>query len=403
MPSTSSQSFVDSGSAARRDPVPMLDLARQYETIKDDVHAALERVLTSQHFIGGAELDAFERESASYLGVSASVGCASGTDALWLALQAVGVGSEACVITTPFSFFASVSSIVRCGGTPILADIDPATLNLDPDATERALKRGRSYKIRVVMPIHLYGQCANMDRFDRMVEQYGAILVEDAAQAFGAKWRDKKAGALGKAATFSFYPTKNLSAYGDGGCVTTNDEELAAHVRRLRNHGSRQRYYHEEIGWNSRLDAMQAAVLRVKLKHIDDWNQARRMLACRYHGLFISSGLVQSGAQSVSAQVPIALLTTMPEAYHIYHQYVVRAFRQDGLRSFLTKQGIGTEIYYPVPLHLQECFAYLGYKAGDLPESERASKEVLALPMFPELREDEQQRVVAAIAEFYSL
>jgi dTDP-4-amino-4,6-dideoxygalactose transaminase len=380
----------------------MLDLTRQYETIKKDVQAAIERVLTTQHFIGGPELDGFERESASYLGVRASVGCASGTDALWLALVAAGVGPEACVVTTPFTFVASVSSIVRCGATPILADLDPATLNLDPEATERALKRGRSHKLRVVMPVHLYGQCADMGRFDLIAEQYDASLIEDAAQAFGAKWRDKKAGALGKAAAFSFYPTKNLSAYGDGGCVTTNDVELAAHVRRLRNHGSSQRYYHEEVGWNSRLDDLQAAVLRVKLMHIDDWNQARRMLACRYHGLFMSAGLVQSGAESVSAQAPIALLATMPEAHHIYHQYVVRASRRDELSTFLTREGIGTEIYYPVPLHLQECFAYLGYKAGDLPESERASKEVLALPMFPELREDEQQRVVAAIAEFYS-
>ena len=402
MSPTSPQSFVNPTSAAQRDAVPMLDLTRQYQTIKDDVHAAIERVLTTQHFIGGPELDGFERESADYLGVNASVGCASGTDALWLALEAAGVGPGACVVTTAFSFFASVSSIVRCGATPILADIDPATLNLDPDATETALKRGRSYGTRAVMPVHLYGQCANMDKFARIVEQHGAILIEDAAQAFGAKWRDKRAGALGKAAAFSFYPTKNLSAYGDGGCVTTNDEELAAHVRRLRNHGSRQRYYHEEIGWNSRLDALQAAVLGVKLKHIDEWNQARRMLACRYHGLLMSAGLVQNGAQSVSAQAPIALLLTVPEAYHIYHQYVVRAYRRDELRTFLTQQGIGTEVYYPVPLHLQECFTYLGYKAGDLPESERASKEVLALPMFAELREDEQQRVVAAIAEFYS-
>ncbi len=380
----------------------MLDLARQYETIKDEVHAAIERVLTTQHFIGGPELEGFERESANYLGVGASVGCASGTDACWLALVAAGAGPEACVITTPFSFFATGSSIMRCGATPILVDIDPATLNLDPEATERALQDARSYQFRAVMPVHLYGQCANMDKFAHLAEHYDASLVEDAAQAFGAKWREKKAGALGKAAAFSFYPTKNLSAYGDGGCVTTNDEELAARVRRLRNHGSRQRYYHEEIGWNSRLDAMQAAVLRVKLKHIDDWNLARRMLARRYQGLFISSGLAQSGEQSVSAQAPIALLATAPEAYHIYHQYVVRALRRDELRAFLTQQGIGTEIYYPVPLHLQECFTYLGYKAGDLPESERASTEVLALPMFPELREDEQQRVVAAIAAFYS-
>ncbi len=252
------------------------------------------------------------------------------------------------------------------------------------------------------MPVHLYGQCANMDALGRIANEHKLDIVEDAAQAFGAKWRDKKAGALGKAAGFSFYPTKNLSAYGDGGCVTTDDEALAEHVRRLRNHGSRQRYHHEEIGWNSRLDAMQAAVLRVKLKHIDDWNQQRRMLACRYHGLLANAGLVHASAESVNPQAPIALLATLPEAYHIYHQYVVRALRRDELRSFLTQRGIGTEIYYPIPLHLQECFAYLGYEPGDLPESERAAQEVLALPMFPELREDEQQRVVAAIAEFYS-
>ncbi len=397
MPSPSSPS-----PAVRHQSVPMLDLKRQYESIADDVKAALERVLTAQHFIGGAELEGFERESADYLGVRASVGCASGTDALWLALLASGVGPDTSVVTTPFSFFASVSSIVRCGAAPVLADIDPATLNLDPAAAESALQRARSPKVRAVMPVHLYGQCANMDEFDRIAREHKVDIVEDAAQAFGAKWRDKKAGGLGKAAGFSFYPTKNLSAYGEAGCVTTNDEELAAHVRRLRNHGSRQRYYHEEIGWNSRLDALQAAVLRVKLKHIDAWNQQRRMLACRYHGLLANAGLVQAGAQSVSAQAPIALLATVPEAYHIYHQYVVRAWRREELRSFLTEQGIGTEIYYPVPLHLQECFAYLGYKPGDLPESERAAKEVLALPMFPELREDEQQRVVAAIAEFYS-
>ena len=380
----------------------MLDLTRQYESIRDEVQAALEHVLTTQHFIGGAELESFERESAEYLGVRASVGCNSGTDALWLALLAAGVGPDTSVVTTPFSFFASVSSIVRCGATPVLADIDPATLNLDPRGAAAALKRARSHKVRAVMPVHLYGQCANMDEFDWLAQEHKVAIVEDAAQAFGAKWRDRKAGALGTAAGFSFYPTKNLSAYGDAGCVTTNHEELAAHVRRLRNHGSRQRYYHKEIGWNSRLDAIQAAVLRVKLKHIDDWNQQRRMLACRYHGLLVNAGLVQAGAQAVDSQAPITLLSSLPEAHHIYHQYVVRAWRRDELRGFLAAQGIGTEVYYPVPLHLQECFAYLGYRAGDLPESERAAKEALALPMFPELREDEQQRVAAAIAEFYS-
>ncbi len=380
----------------------MLDLKRQYESIKDEIAAAIEDVLTSQHFIGGPALDSFERESAEYLGVRASIGCASGTDALWLALQACGVGPNTSVITTPFSFFATVSSIVRCGATPILADIDPATLNLDPGKVESALKRGSRQNIVALMPVHLYGQCADMDRLGRLGQDFNVAIVEDAAQAFGAAWKDKKAGALGKAGCFSFYPTKNLSAAGDAGCITTDDESLAEHVRRLRNHGSERRYYHSEIGWNSRLDALQAAVLRVKLKHIDDWNQRRRMLACRYHGMFTSAGLVQSQAQSVDQQAPIALPASLREAYHIYHQFVVRALDRDQLRTFLHERGIGSEIYYPVPLHLQECFSYLGYKAGDLPESERAAREVLALPMFPELGEDEQQRVVGAIAEFFT-
>ena len=378
----------------------MLDLKRQYASIKPEIDAAVERVLTSQHCIGGPELDAFERESAEYLGVSASVGCASGTDALWLALHACGVRPGSSVVTTPFSFFASVSSIVRCGATPILADIDPATLNLDPGKVETALKRQRN--IRAVMPVHLFGQCADMYRLSELVGEHQIAIVEDAAQAFGAAWNGKKAGALGKAAAFSFYPTKNLSACGDAGCVTTDDAEVAAQVRRLRNHGSERRYFHSEIGWNSRLDAIQAAVLRVKLRHLDDWNQRRRMIACRYHGMLTAAGLVQAQAESVTREAPIALLASLPGAHHIYHQFVVRAFDRDRLRTFLGERGIGSEIYYPLPLHLQEAFAYLGYRAGDLPESERAAKEVLALPIFPELREDEQQRVVSAIGEFYS-
>ena len=380
----------------------MLDLKRQYESIKDDVAAAVERVLTTQYFIGGPEVDGFERESAEYLGVPASVGCASGTDALWLALQTSGVGPDSSVITSAFSFFASVSSITRCGATPVIADVDPATLNLDPLATGKLLQRARSNKVRAVMPVHLYGQCADMSAFAQLAEEHGVAIIEDAAQAFGATWGGKKAGGLGTAAAFSFYPTKNLSAYGDGGCVTTNDESIADHVRRLRNHGSRKRYYHEEIGWNSRLDAIQAAILRVKLKHIDEWNRQRRDRAANYDALFANAGLLCPGAQTVDEHAPIALLATHPQAYHIYHQYVVRALRRDELRAFLAEYGIGTEVYYPVALHLQECFAYLGYRTGDLPESERAAQEAVALPMFPELREEEQQQVVAAIAEFYS-
>jgi dTDP-4-amino-4,6-dideoxygalactose transaminase len=377
----------------------MLDLQRQYASIKEDVAAAVERVLTTQYFIGGPELDAFERESAAYLGVRASLGCASGTDALWLALAAAGIQPGDRVITSAFTFFASASSITRCGAIPVFADVDPATLNIDPEAVEKLLQGPQP--VRAVMPVHLYGQCADMDAFTALAQKFGVTIIEDAAQAFGANWRGKKSGSLGRAGAFSFYPTKNLSAYGDGGAVSTDDEELAAHVRRLRNHGSRQRYYHEEIGWNSRLDALQAAVLRIKLQHIDRWNQQRREVAAKYDALFGDSGLVKSGALSVDAQAPIGLLQTRADAFHIYHQYVVRAFRRDELRAFLTSHGIGTEIYYPVPLHLQQSFAYLGYKPGDLPISEDAAKESLALPIFPELRDDEQQRVVAGIAEFY--
>ncbi len=380
----------------------MLDLTRQYESIREDVAAAVERVLTTQHFIGGPELDAFERESADYLGVAASVGCASGTDALWLALQCSGVGPDTAVITSAFSFFASVSSITRCGAIPVIADVDPATLNLDPMAVEKLLMASSSHKVRAVLPVHLYGQCADMDAFGRLGQEHGVAMVEDAAQAFGATWGTKKAGALGHAAAFSFYPSKNLSAYGDGGCVTSDDKDLAEHARRLRNHGSRRRYYHEEIGWNSRLDAIQAAVLRVKLKHLDEWNRQRRDLAVRYDHLLAGTGLVRPGAQTLDVQAPVALLATRPEAYHIYHQFVVRVLRRDELRAYLGERGVGTEVYYPVPLHLQKAFEYLGYRKGDLPESERASQEVVALPMFPELREDEQQSVVAHIAEFYS-
>src|SRR6516165_2736531 len=288
---------------ATQPPVPMLDLKRQYESIKDDVAASIERVLTTQYFIGGPELEAFEREASDFLGARDCVGCASGTDALWLALSAAGVQPGDRVITPPFTFFASASSITRCGATPVFADIDPATFNLDPAAVENVLRDRKP--VRAIMPVHLYGQCANMDAFSDIARRHNLAIVEDAAQAFGANWHGKKAGALGTVAAFSFYPTKNLSAYGDGGAVTTNDGEIAEHVRRLRNHGSRQRYYHEEIGWNCRLDALQAAVLRVKLKHIDRWNQQRRAVAARYDKLLRDSGMVKDGGLTVDAQTPV--------------------------------------------------------------------------------------------------
>lgn len=382
--------------SAKIDAVPLLDLQRQYAGIREEVLAAIERVCASQHFILGAEVEALEREVAAFTGSAGAVGCASGTDALWLALAAAGVQSGDAVITTAFSFFASASAIVRAGARPVFADIDPRTLNLDPASVESHL-RSSSYKVKAILPVHLYGQCANMDALDSLAEQYKLLVIEDAAQAIGAAWHDRQAGSMGMAAAFSFYPTKNLSAYGDAGLVTTRDAEVAEHMRRLRNHGSPQRYLHEEFGWNARMDAIQAAVLRVKLPHIEEWNRARREHAARYNLLLAEAGLL-----SVKGKSPIRLLEITPGAHHVFHQYVIRAERRDELRKFLTNLKIGTEIYYPIPLHLQPVFAYLGYREGDLPESERASRDVLALPMFPELTEEEQRWVVQSIAEFYS-
>jgi dTDP-4-amino-4,6-dideoxygalactose transaminase len=314
----------------------------------------------------------------------------------------VGVGAGDSVLTTPFSFFASASSIERCGAKPVFADIDPATLNLDPVSAESVLRMNAGNLVKAILPVHLYGQCGDMDAFLRLGEEFGANIMEDAAQAFGASWRETMAGGLGKVAAFSFYPTKNLGAYGEAGCVTTNDSDLAKHLRRLRNHGSERRYYHEEFGWNSRLDAMQAAILRVKLGRLDAWNERRRAIAARYADGFQQAGLTRAGSTKTDKQAPIAVLQVCPEAFHIFHQFVVRVFKRDDLRAFLSERGIGTEIYYPLPLHLQQAFAHLGYEKGGFPEAERAAGEVLALPMFPELTEEEQQRVIAAIAEFYS-
>ena len=377
--------------------VPLLDLRRQYEEIRDEVLAAITRVCDSQGFILGPEVEALERGIAELTGAAAAVGCASGTEALWLALVAAGVKPGDSVITTAFSFFASASAIVRAGATPILMDVDAGTLNLDAELVRRRIRAKRPENLSAILPVHLYGQCADMDAFEEIGKEFKVAIVEDAAQAIGAAWRGRGAGSIGLTAAFSFYPTKNLSAYGDAGIVTTNDREMAEHMRRLRNHGSPRRYYHEEFGWNGRLDAIQAAVLRVKLQHIGEWNEARRKNAALYDRLFAESALTGAGANS-----PVRLLARKAVATHVFHQYVIRAERRDVLRKFLADRKIGTEIYYPLPLHLQPVFAYLGLKEGDLPVAEQAAKEVLALPMFPELREDEIRRVVGSIAEFYS-
>jgi len=386
--------------------VPLLDLRRQYDGIRNEVLAAITRVCDSQGFILGPEVEALEDEIAALTGARAAVGCASGTEALWLALVAAGVKPGDSVITTTFSFFASASAIVRAGATPVLMDVDSATLNLDAELVRRRIREKRPEKLSAILPVHLYGQCADMDAFAAIGEEFKVAIVEDAAQAMGAEWRGRGAGSMGATAAFSFYPTKNLSAYGDAGIVTTNDREMAERMKRLRNHGSPRRYHHEEFGWNGRMDAIQAAVLRVKLRHIENWNEARRRNAALYDRLFAESGLVSprlaSEKHGREPGPPIQLIAREPDAKHVFHQYVIRARRRDELRKFLADRKIGTEIYYPLPLHLQPVFAYLGLSEGDLPVAERAAKEVLALPMFPELREEEIRRVVEGIADFYS-
>ena len=397
--------------------IPTLDLKRQFAAIQPEIHAAIERVCASQQFVLGPEVEALEQELATYVGSKHAVACASGTDALWLALAAAGVGPGDRVITTPFSFFASASSIVRTVAEPVFVDIDPDTLNLDPRKVKAVLQHEleavAKSRIKALLPVHLYGQCADMTAFQQVAAEHSSFLIEDAAQAIGARWQHKRAGSIGLAAAFSFYPTKNLSAYGDAGVVTTSDSEVAKRMRHLRNHGSAERYVHTEFGWNARMDAIQAAVLRVKLKHIDEWNEQRRKHAQTYNLLLRKAGLVaaNSSVQSTSpndtspcepSRFPVQVLQTSAQAFHVFHQYVIRARRRDQLREFLRSRGVGSEVYYPIPLHLQPVFSYLGYKQGNLPEAERAANEVMALPMFPELTPEEIETVVAAMAEFYS-
>jgi dTDP-4-amino-4,6-dideoxygalactose transaminase len=378
-------------------PVQMLDFSRQFAEIRQEVLDTIEAVCTSQRFILGPQVDSFEQAAAKVCAAPHAVGCASGTDAIWLALAAANVGPGDAVVTTPFSFFASVSAILRCGAQPLMADIDPVTFNLSASAVEEVVRSAAGAKVKAVLPVHLYGQCADWDAFSRLKQEHNLLLIEDAAQAFGATWNGTPAGALGDAAAFSFYPTKNLSAMGDAGLVTTVSAAIDDHARVLRAHGMRRRYYHDEIGWNSRLDSLQAAVLEVKLRYLPRWNEQRREHAIRYDSLFKEAGLA-----AASVKEGVVLPFTDPRAGHIFHQYVIRAPRRDALRKFLTERQIGSEIYYPLPLHLQTSLASLGYKRGDFPVSETAADEVLALPMYPELREDEQQTVVDTIASFYA-
>lgn len=369
--------------------VPILDLSVQYQQIAPEIEAAVERVLKSQQFILGPEVRELERELAAYCQCAEAVGCASGSDALLLALMACGVGPGDEVITTPFSFFATVGSIVRLGAKAVFVDIDESTFNIDANLIEKAITR----QTRAILPVHLFGQCAEMDRINALAGHTKVNVVEDAAQAIGAEYRGRRAGSLGTIGCFSFYPSKNLGAAGDGGLLTTGNSQTADTLRILRTHGAKKKYYHDRVGINSRLDSLQAAILRVKFRYLDQWSLARRENAQRYRELFRDAGLVSSGV--------VRLPPESAQSLHVYNQFVIRARERDKLRAYLGEQGIGTEIYYPVPLHMQECFKDLGYKAGDFPVSERAAGEALAIPVYPELDRNAQGYVVESIASFY--
>ena len=370
--------------------VPLLDLQAQYATIREEVRAAVDRVFESQHFVLGGEVQALEEELARYCQTKFAIGCASGSDALLLALMSCGVSEGSEVITTPFTFFASASAITRLGARPVFVDIDERTYNIDPAQVENAI----TDRTKAIMPVHLYGQCADMNSLRELSERRGIPIVEDAAQAIGAEDRRRRAGSLGMIGCFSFYPSKNLGGAGDGGMLVTNDMDHARRLHMLRVHGEETKYHHKVVGLNSRLDALQAAVLRVKLPHLDEWIAARQRKAQQYELMFLDAGL------SEEVQTPFV----QPGARHIFHQFVIRvaANKRDALRSHLRANEVGTDVYYPVPLHLQECFAYLNYREGDLPASESAAHETLALPVYPELTDQQQDYVVNKIAEFFS-
>ncbi|HEX8458764.1 MAG TPA: DegT/DnrJ/EryC1/StrS family aminotransferase [Pyrinomonadaceae bacterium] len=367
--------------------VPLLDLKQQHDALSEELRAAVGRILDSQQFVLGEEVRLLEEELARYSSVPHAVGCASGSDALLLALMALDIRAGDEVITTPFSFFATASAITRAGARPVFVDIEPRTYNLDPALVEAAITE----RTRAILPVHLYGQCAAFAPLAEIAARHHLPIIEDAAQAIGAEDSGRRAGSFGLMGCFSFYPTKNLGAAGDAGLITTSDDALAARLRRLRTHGGATEYLHTEVGLNSRLDALQAAVLRVKLPHLDAWSQARRERAETYSLLLTNAHL------GFKLRAPFI----RENVRHIFHQYVVRVPRhRDALVEHLRAHGVGVKIYYPVPLHLQECFRYLGYREGALPEAERAARETLALPIYPELRLEQQQYVVDVISRF---
>ena len=378
---------------SRVNNVPPLDLTQQYAQIGDEISAAVQKVLASGGYVGGPAVKSFEQEFADYIGVSDCVGCNSGTDALILALRALKIGPGDEVITTPFTFFASAETISAVGATPVFVDIDSATLNLDVELIEAAI----TDKTKAIMPVHIFGQPTDMTRLMEIATKHNLAVIEDCAQSVGAEWESRKVGSIGHVGCFSFYPTKNLGACGDGGAVTTNDPALAASMRMLKEHGQSSRYFYEEIGYNSRLDALQAVILSIKLRYLDSWNSQRRSIATVY-GEFLS-------------RVPgVAIPKELPAAKGVWNQYTIRLKSQeykqnlsgnfrDSVRTKLQESGIGSMVYYPLPLHLQPVYKSLGYQAGQLPVAEQVCREVLSLPMFPELTRDQQERAIYGLKD----
>jgi dTDP-4-amino-4,6-dideoxygalactose transaminase len=368
--------------------VPALDLKAQYASLREEIEPVVRDVIESQYFILGPEFSGFESEVAAYCGVGHAIGCASGSDALLLPLMALGVGPGDEIVTSPYTFFATGGAIWRTGAKPVFVDIEPDTFNIDPQKLEDAV----TSRTRAILPVHLYGQTADMRPIHDVAARHGLAVLEDAAQAIGAAYQGKRTGGLGHAAAFSFYPSKNLGGFGDAGMVTTDDPELARTMARLRVHGMEPKYHHQEVGFNSRLDALQAAILRVKLRHLDAWTEDRRAAACRYRELFEASGV---GGR-------VVLPVEREDCLHVYNQFVVRvpATARDALRTHLAAKRIGTEIYYPIPLHLQPCFAPLSHVAGEFPVSETAAAQTIALPMYPELTASAQEYVVDTLSLF---
>lgn len=369
--------------------VPLLDLKAQHAQIREEVLAAVTRVIDSQKFILGEEVQALEKEIAAYSNAQFAIGCASGSDALLLALMAAGIGHGDRVITTPFTFFATAGAISRLGAIPVFVDIDPDTFNLDPELVKTAIESHEG--IRAIIPVHLFGGCADMDPICAIAESRGIVVIEDAAQAIGAEYKGRRAGSLGEMGCFSFFPSKNLGGYGDGGMVTTNDPGLAERLKALRVHGCKKKYIHEWVGVNSRLDALQAAVLRVKFRYLDEWSRRRQENADLYRKL-----LAEAGAGVIAPQA------APYQTRHIYNQFVIRCRDRNGLQVNLKEAGVGTEVYYPMPLHLQKCFADLGYKAGDFPISEKLAEEVLALPANPDVSGEDIRYICRTLAAFYA-